>query len=54
LGLGAFVDRRCFILPAVVAGFFLQHAIQGWCPPVLLFRTSACARRRKSRPSATP
>jgi hypothetical protein len=38
LGLGAFVDRRWFILPAVVAGFLLQHAIQGWCPPVPLFR----------------
>jgi hypothetical protein len=38
LGLGAFVDRRWFVLPAVVAGFLLQHAIQGWCPPVPLFR----------------
>jgi hypothetical protein len=38
LGLGAFVDRRWFVLPAVVAGFLLQHAIQGWCPPVPIFR----------------
>jgi hypothetical protein len=38
LGLGAFVDRRLFILPAVVAGFLLQHALQGWCPPVPFFR----------------
>ncbi len=38
LGLGAFVDRRWFVLPAVVASFLLQHAIQGWCPPVPLFR----------------
>lgn len=38
LGLGAFVDRRFFALPAVVAGFLLQHAIQGWCPPVPIFR----------------
>jgi len=38
LGLGAFVDRRLFILPALVAGFLLQHAIQGWCPPVTFFR----------------
>jgi hypothetical protein len=22
----------------VVAGFLLQHAVQGWCPPVPLFR----------------
>ncbi|MBX3300652.1 MAG: DUF2892 domain-containing protein [Nitrospira sp.] len=38
LGLGALVNRRFFILPAVVAGFLLQHAVQGWCPPVPFFR----------------
>ncbi len=38
LGLGAFVNRRLFMLPAVVAGFLLQHAVQGWCPPVPFFR----------------
>jgi hypothetical protein len=36
--LGAFVSRRFFALPALVGGFLLQHAIQGWCPPVPLFR----------------
>jgi hypothetical protein len=34
------VDRRFFVLPAVVAGFLLQHAVQGWCPPLPLFRRS--------------
>jgi hypothetical protein len=38
LGLGTFVDRRFFALPAIVAGFLLQHAVQGWCPPVPVFR----------------
>jgi hypothetical protein len=38
LGLGAFVDRRFFALPAAVAGLLLQHALQGWCPPVPIFR----------------
>ncbi|MCE7964610.1 DUF2892 domain-containing protein [Nitrospirales bacterium NOB] len=38
LGLGALVDRRFFVLPGMVAGFLLQHAIQGWCPPVPVFR----------------
>lgn len=38
LGLGAFVNRRFFVLPMVVAGFLLQHAVQGWCPPVPVFR----------------
>src|SRR4051812_19856656 len=36
--LGALVDRRLLVLPALVAGFLLQHALQGWCPPVPLFR----------------
>jgi hypothetical protein len=36
--LGATVDRRWFLLPAVVLPFLLLHAIQGWCPPVPLLR----------------
>jgi hypothetical protein len=31
-------NRRWLILPAVALGFFVQHAIQGWCPPLSLFR----------------
>ena len=38
LGMGAFVHRRFFLLPALVAGFLLQHALQGWCPPVPVLR----------------
>jgi len=38
LALGTLVDRRLFVLPALVAGFLLQHAVQGWCPPIALFR----------------
>jgi hypothetical protein len=38
LTLGATVDRRWFLFPAVVAGFLLQHALQGWCPPLPVFR----------------
>ncbi len=38
LGLGTFVDRRFYLLPAAVAGFLLQHALQGWCPPMPVFR----------------
>ncbi|MCA9259957.1 MAG: DUF2892 domain-containing protein [Planctomycetales bacterium] len=38
LGLGRFVDRRFYLLPAAVAGFLLQHALQGWCPPLPVFR----------------
>lgn len=36
--LGATVDRRWFALPGIVATFLLQHAVQGWCPPLPVFR----------------
>lgn len=36
--LGITVNRKFLVLPLVVLGFFLQHAIQGWCPPVPLLR----------------
>jgi len=35
---GALHDRRWLILPALVTAFLLQHAIQGWCPPVPVLR----------------
>jgi hypothetical protein len=38
LALGATSDRRWFLLPAAVAGFLLQHALQGWCPPIPVLR----------------
>jgi hypothetical protein len=36
--LGFARSRRWFLLPGVVAGFLLQHAVQGGCPPVSVFR----------------
>jgi hypothetical protein len=38
LTLGATVNKKFFILPAIVGGFLLQHAVQGWCPPVPILR----------------
>ena len=38
LGLGATVSRKYFFLPTIVMGFLFQHALQGWCPPIPLFR----------------
>lgn len=38
LSLGKIVDKRFFLLPVAVAGFLLQHALQGWCPPLPIFR----------------
>jgi hypothetical protein len=38
LALGMSVDRRFLVLPVAVAGFLLQHALQGWCPPLPILR----------------
>ncbi|NLW85365.1 MAG: DUF2892 domain-containing protein [Planctomycetes bacterium] len=32
------VNRKFLLLPLVVGGFLFQHALQGWCPPVPIFR----------------
>jgi hypothetical protein len=34
-------------LPVVVLGFLLQHAVQGWCPPIALFRRIGIRTRRE-------
>ncbi|WP_254512952.1 YgaP family membrane protein [Anatilimnocola floriformis] len=36
--LSVLVDRRFILLPIAVGGFLLQHALQGWCPPLPVFR----------------
>src|SRR5689334_24666459 len=38
LTLGLVKDRRWLLLPLVVQSFFLQHALQGWCPPIPFLR----------------
>lgn len=38
LTFGIIISRRFFALPVAVAVFLLQHAYQGWCPPLPLFR----------------
>jgi len=38
VALGATADRRWLVLPGLVTAFLLQHAIQGWCPPVPVLR----------------
>jgi hypothetical protein len=38
IALGSAVDRKWYLLPAVAAGFMVQHVLQGWCPPVPLLR----------------
>ena len=38
LALGAFSNRKWYLLSATAGGFLLQHALQGWCPPLPFFR----------------
>lgn len=38
IALGITGDRKWLGLPVMVTGFLLQHAIQGWCPPVPVLR----------------
>ena len=36
--LGMTRGKRWLILPSIVLPFLFQHAVQGWCPPVPIFR----------------
>jgi hypothetical protein len=36
--LGVVRNKKWLFLPGIVLPFLLQHAVQGWCPPVPLFR----------------
>lgn len=36
--LGATTNRKWYIFPGVIAAFLLQHSVQGWCPPIPIFR----------------
>lgn len=38
LGMAAIHSKKWLIIPGTVFSFFLLHAIQGWCPPVPVFR----------------
>lgn len=31
-------ERKWYAVTGVVGGFLLQHALQGWCPPVSILR----------------
>jgi hypothetical protein len=38
LALGATVNKKWLLFPVVIQSFFLQHALQGWCPPIPVLR----------------
>ena len=38
LALGITGSRKWLLIPLAVQGFFLQHGVEGWCPPLPIFR----------------
>ena len=47
LTLGLVRNRAWFLFPAAVLGFLVQHAIQGWCPPLAALRRMGVRTRRE-------
>jgi hypothetical protein len=48
LGILASLRRRpALLLPLVVGSFLLQHGLQGWCPPLTIFRKLGVRTRRE-------
>jgi hypothetical protein len=45
--LGFHRNKKWFLLSGIVTGFLLQHAVQGWCPPVSLFRRMGVRTRKE-------
>jgi hypothetical protein len=45
--LAALVSRRWLTLSAGVLGFLVQHAVQGWCPPLAALRANGVRTRRE-------
>lgn len=38
LTLGLTVNKKWLLLSAISSAFLVQHALQGWCPPLPVFR----------------
>jgi hypothetical protein len=47
VGLAALHDRRWLILPTLVLGLLLEHALHGWCPPVPVLRRLGVRTRKE-------
>src|SRR3954462_5483343 len=45
--LGLLVNKKFFAIRCFVLPFLLQHAIQGWCPPVPMFRSRGVRTRKE-------
>lgn len=47
LVMGKLIHRGWYMLPGIAASFLIQHGIQGWCPPVPLFRAMGYRTRQE-------
>ena len=47
LALGVVSSRKWFLLSGAVLGFLVQHAVQGWCPPLAALRRLGVRTRRE-------
>lgn len=47
LVLGVTHNRKWLVVPGIVTSFLFQHAVQGWCPPVPVFRRLGVRTRRE-------
>jgi hypothetical protein len=47
LTLGLLRRRTWFLLPGFVLSFLVQHAVQGWCPPLAVLRRLGIRTRRE-------
>jgi hypothetical protein len=45
--LGFLVNKRFLALPVIAAGFLVQHSIQGWTPPIAVYRRLGFRSRRE-------
>lgn len=47
LFLGLVANKKFLVVPCLVLPFLLQHALQGWCPPVPFFRRKGVRTRKE-------
>jgi hypothetical protein len=47
IGLGVFSGRKWLIFSSAVLSFLIQHAVQGWCPPLGVLRRQGVRTRRE-------
>jgi hypothetical protein len=45
--LGAAFGKKWLVLPLLVTSFLMQHAVQGWCPPISFFRNLGIRTRKE-------